>query len=685
MFDPDRSRVNPGGLRPEIMSRFACAGPPARSIATAAVLAVVSARAFAQGPACPPIAGIDSVLVPGRVTIFGEMHGTRQSPAFVTNLLCHAAERHMRATLGLELPVESTPIMDRYVHSNGDSAARAALFADTIWHSGFQDGRTSEAMFALLDATRRLVVGGARLRVLPFSRPPINGVGQTRDSAMAATLADAIGRDRAGVFIVLTGNIHSQIAIGTGFDPAYRPMGYLLRSRVAPRRVLGLNVTYDSGTAWICTSASAGSCGTRALRGRAALGRDSIRLDAAEAKYDGLYGVGALVASPPALRESPGTSGSNDSSPPSALDRAVHDLCDERVALLGESPTHGFGKTMAFKAELVRRLVDECHYSALFFESGTYDFLNIERMLKAGQTVTPPMVAAAIGGLWANGDVAPLVPFLAERLRRGALVLGGLDDQLGRGTYAQNQMPADLVQSLGDGDRARCLRILQRHLLWQYTSQAPYGAKDQAAILGCLDEIKAKVVASHGFRDRDYRLAMIDNFRRTMLRDYDPDPRGGIDFDVQVFNQRDESMYGNFVWWRSRLPRGSRIIVWTANNHAAKDLSGVAGQQGRVSLGSYIHRDLKGDAFALGFSAYAGAYARVGQPVRQLEPAADSSLEARAFAISDTSTRYFDAARLRALGKTAARPLGTGFTAASWSDVFDGVVVFHDERPPQRT
>ena len=374
---------------------------------------------------------------------------------------------------------------------------------------------------------------------------------------------------------------------------------------------------------------------------------------------------------------------SNDRPAPSAVDRVVHDLCDKRVALLGESPTHGFGKTMAFKVGLVQRLVDECHYSALFFESGTYDFLNFQRMLKAGQTVTPPMIAAAIGGLWANRDVAPLVPFLAERLQRGALVLGGLDDQLGRGTYAQNQMPADLAQSLEDGDRARCLGVLQRHLLWQYTSDAPYGAKDRAAILGCLDEIETRLAATNGPRDREYRVAMIENFKRTMLRDYDPEPPAGVDHDVRVFNQRDESMYRNFVWWRSRLAPGTRIIVWTANNHAARDLSGVPGQHGRVTLGSYIHRDVNGGAFALGFSAYAGSYARVGQPVRQLEPAADSSLEARAFANGDTSTRYLDVTRLRAFGNFAARPLGTAFTAARWSDVLDGLVIFHDERPPR--
>src|SRR5260370_11681775 len=74
-------------------------------------------------------------------------------------------------------------------------------------------------------------------------------------------------------------------------------------------------------------------------------------------------------------------------------DHVVHELCGKRIALLGESPSHGYGRTMQFKAELARRLVDECHYGAFFIESGIYDFLNIQKKLKSGQEVTEPMIA----------------------------------------------------------------------------------------------------------------------------------------------------------------------------------------------------------------------------------------------------------------------------------------------------
>ncbi len=103
----------------------------------------------------------------------------------------------------------------------------------------------------------------------------------------------------------------------------------------------------------------------------------------------------------------------------------VHALCGKRVALLGESPVHGFGEALEFKAELVRRLVEQCHYDALFIESGTYDYINIEKKLKSGQDVTDAMISAAIGGLWANREVQSLVPFLREKVMEAASRSGG--------------------------------------------------------------------------------------------------------------------------------------------------------------------------------------------------------------------------------------------------------------------
>ena len=142
----------------------------------------------------------------------------------------------------------------------------------------------------------------------------------------------------------------------------------------------------------------------------------------------------------------------------------VHALCGKRVALLGESPVHGFGEALEFKAELVRRLVDECHYDAIFIESGIYDYLNVQKTLMLGQDVTDAMISAAIGGLWNNKEVQSLVPFLREKVMARSITLGGLDDQIGAGTYASRRMSSDLVQPLEGDESSRCLAVLEKHL-----------------------------------------------------------------------------------------------------------------------------------------------------------------------------------------------------------------------------
>ncbi len=330
---------------------------------------------------------------------------------------------------------------------------------------------------------------------------------------------------------------------------------------------------------------------------------------------------------------------------PSAADPVLRDLCGKRVALLGESPLHGFGKTLEYKAGLVRSLIDQCHYNAFFIESGIYDFLNIESRLKAGQDVTEPMLAAAIGGLWATREVQPLIPFLLERAKAGRLTLGGLDDQLGRGTWAQREMPAALM-------RGRCLAIFQKHMLWQYTAAAPYSPQDKTLMLGCLDQLGSN--------------AMVDNLRRLLDRDFQPSDASA----------RDRSMYLNFEWWIRRLPPRRKVIVWAATTHLAKQGTEA------VPLGSYLHREFGSRAFVLGFSAYSGSYAMTGQRPHTLPAAPANSLEAVAFAGRQSDSAYLSPRTLRKCGPVPARQ-GASFKTARWDEIVDSLLIFREERPPE--
>jgi len=375
------------------------------------------------------------------------------------------------------------------------------------------------------------------------------------------------------------------------------------------------------------------------------------------------------------------------SSPDPAMDQVVHDTCGKRIVLLGEPPVHGFGKVLDFKAALTRRLIAKCHFNGFFIESGIYDFLNIEKLETSGKTVTAKTIQAAIGGIWANQEVERLIPELLHGVNSGKLTLGGLDDQLSRGTYAQSEMPRDLAQYLKGDSKDRCLSALERHTQWQYSSAAPYGPDDKARLIGCLNQIEAQIDAQiqsgaaklHAAgAARDFQMAV--SLKKFLSRDF-PEPAANGDADTQSSNDRDRSMYQNFEWLYSRMPAHRKIIVWTATSHAAKDLSVVPDER-RISMGSFLHRDFGKKAFALGSSEYSGSYAFGSRPARQLTAAPENSLEARAFRENQLTARYFDVHQLRKLGRIAARPLGIDFKTAQWNQVFDGLVVFREEHPP---
>jgi erythromycin esterase-like protein len=394
-----------------------------------------------------------------------------------------------------------------------------------------------------------------------------------------------------------------------------------------------------------------------------------------------------MLSAPAAAPGRPATASSHSSvlAPPdatnydSALAAVVHDLCSRDVALLGEAD-HGDGRTVAFKVALVQALVTRCHYDAVFFEGSHYEFLNFSRRLRTRQGVSPDMVSAAIGGLWKfDQELAPLIPFLFQRARSGRLVLGGIDDQLGgfEQPYANDGLPAELTAYLEGDRRASCREILRQRIYHDY--QGPDAGPDRTRELQCLVETGRAVSRSDalGPPAREELLEMVANAERYIGRD-------GTDM-ASYIPERDRSMYLDFRWLAGRLPPRSRIIVWAATSHIAKDGAATDAYARGRNLGSYLHEIYGRRAFALGFSAYSGSHRwSRREPTRDLPVAAADSLEASAMADSNADTAYLGPARLAALGTIQGSLFLHAPVTARWDSLLDGVVVFREERPPRR-
>ena len=229
------------------------------------------------------------------LTIVGEIHGTREAPEAVV-WLAHEAIVTGPVRIGLEIPVEELPSIERYL-ADGD---RAALLAAPFWSRADEDGRSSGAMLALLTAVRALRGAGADIDVFLFDAyTHFDGV-CNRDEKMAQrVLAIARATPTAALF-VLCGNLHARTVRGGPWEANDYPWMASVLTRHVP--IVSLNCSYRGGTAW-CRMGDDESGRAHPLRGAADRGvaRHVIRYVTRDADgYDGELYLGEVHASPPA-------------------------------------------------------------------------------------------------------------------------------------------------------------------------------------------------------------------------------------------------------------------------------------------------------------------------------------------------------------------------------------------------
>lgn len=390
-----------------------------------------------------------------------------------------------------------------------------------------------------------------------------------------------------------------------------------------------------------------------------------------------------LLSSVPAAAQTddyPATRAAESSQEAAALAAATQTLCDRKLVLLGENGFHGDGRTSGFKADLVRRLVSECGFDAVVFESSLFDFTAMNRAMRRGDAY-PEMLPSAVGGLWnRNREVQDLLAFLFTKAREGRVTLAGMDDQLGaRGAfYSLEAMPTELAGLLPLGRRDDCVARLRQRTLWRYTAAEPYDESHRAALRLCLSEIGASLetVRLDDERDRVDLRVMIAGFGRALERDF-VDPH-------QSAATRDRAMAGNVEAIVAALPPEAKVVVWAANIHVANDASATETFRDQPNMGALLRRRFGEDVFAVGFTAAGGAFRHVSGTDRAIEPATPDMLEARALGASPEQVVWIDTALLASQLPSGGRLFDDPLKPVVWSQAFDAVLVFRAERPPYR-
>lgn len=274
-----------------------CGDPGARSVAPperpgSGVVEPAASPTPASLACAPQPTGLGPLLHPGALIVFGELHGTAESPAFVANAVCHAARTGREIAVGLEVPRDLQPQLDRFLDSGGQPDDVAALVQGEHWRS--QDGNASKALLGVIEDVRALRHSGRKARVFFFDLTRTDG--GERDPRMADNIAAQAERNAEGITLVLTGNLHAK-------TDSERWMSWHLARR--HRDLVTLNIAHAGGSAYICLMG--GECGIHTgLKGQDRGGAPFVeRFATPDDGYGGMFYVGKVTPSPPAKHEGP--------------------------------------------------------------------------------------------------------------------------------------------------------------------------------------------------------------------------------------------------------------------------------------------------------------------------------------------------------------------------------------------
>ena len=230
-----------------------------------------------------------------RLVVLGELHGTVESPMFVSNLTCAMLLNGESVVLGLELPLDMHSLIDDFIDIPEAPRQIAKLQSHPFWSEKPQDGKGSAAMWALIESIRKLKQDSYPVTIHLFDE---TGASDDRESKMADRIRALMLNHPKSKVIILTGNLHSRNSAGLSWKPSFVPMTFLLKDL----RPLTFDLAFSEGRAWGCTSVSA--CGPRPWKGTHHQDPSKpvgIYVDAAVSAHDGYFWVKEITPSEPLM------------------------------------------------------------------------------------------------------------------------------------------------------------------------------------------------------------------------------------------------------------------------------------------------------------------------------------------------------------------------------------------------
>ena len=183
----------------------------------------------------------------------------------MSGLVCSLLKDGRLVILAVERIAEEQEHLQRYIESEGTAADRSAVLGVHMRASRWQDGRSSEAMFALVEDIRKLRKSEQRVGILAMQKlgnlkvpmtkvesAPLSFADQRIHSVinnrtMADSLMAASVLYRKYTVVALAGYKHTSTRKGSSRYAEYLPLGHLI-SAMEPTFIIG--VRHGGGEFW---------------------------------------------------------------------------------------------------------------------------------------------------------------------------------------------------------------------------------------------------------------------------------------------------------------------------------------------------------------------------------------------------------------------------------------------------
>jgi erythromycin esterase-like protein/predicted phosphoribosyltransferase len=307
----------------------------------------------------------------------------------------------------------------------------------------------------------------------------------------------------------------------------------------------------------------------------------------------------------------------------SDYDELIERATQARFVLIGEA-SHGTQEFYRERAEITRRLIAECGFTAVAVEADWPDAYRVNRFVRGvGHDTTAEEALSDFrrfpAWMWRNTEVAEFVTLLRaynDAVSSAAPKVGfyGLD------LYSLHRSMEAVVEYLDGVDPEAAQRARERYACFDqfgrdpqvYAYEAGIGgaeACEQQAVQQLVEmQAMARLTArgnghidedGHFFAEQNARLVVdAEEYYRAMFRG-----------NVESWNLRDRHMaetLDELVAYLEATTQPTKVVVWAHNSHLGDERATELAQSGQLNVGQLVREKHGTDALLVGFTTYAG-------------------------------------------------------------------------------